>query len=421
MSNFVKYFHDTVINGGDQSKNPFVTRDTFNKQQTKDVYKFQRSYKLVVGVPKISRRYVQFDDLFPEFTNPESRRFVPNVSGGSYDITSTTDITPIDAEVIGAPYYLKSCIIEQKEDLGFRVTFTSNKNDSGNQNIERITVFNPPKEVVDMVNEPGAILKFYCGYLGDPATTDSLLMSGSIASSDFRDDGVDKVLTIDIGQLGSTYATRWIARQFSGNTKVVDIIEHLATYLVRNSIVLDQYSIDFPLPVTVGKEYPVFGDALSVLQKLTSSWGYYTFVTSGILYVKPATTLQGFESSKVIRLSEISGLIGRPQFIVDKKDQAAVTNQIRFKCLLDPNINLRTRIKLNSGVFNKDVDDPTWNFNEATIDMTVIVTSMVIKGDSFSGDWYNECIADIVKDTSIFPNTNDTVIPLAQNSLRIGS
>lgn len=400
---------------------PDGIRKAYNAKQTKNEYKFQRTYKLVVGIPTLASRYSNLDVINPNTVNPESRRFIPNIAGGSYDITSPTANTPIDTEIIGAPYFLRSCILDQEQELGFRVVFTANKSDSENPQIERITVFNPPNEFLDMVNEPGAVVKLYCGYLNNYKNNTSLLINGTVASSDYRDDGVDKVLTIDVGQLGSTYETRWIARQFGANTKVIDIIEHLAKYLVRNSIVLDQYSIDFPIFPTVGSEYPVFGDALTALQNLTKSWGFNTFISAGTIYVKSAISLQGFESSKVIRISDKSGLIGKPEYIVDKKDQSAVKNQIRFKCLLDPNINLRTRVKINSAATTTGIYDQSYTPQSQTQDLTVIVSSMVIKGDSFSGDWYNECIADIVKDTSTFPNTNDVVVPLAQRTLLIGS
>ena len=397
-SNYAEYITDAAINGGDQSKNPFVSRDAYNEAQLSDVVKFQRAYCLDIGVPQVALRYKRYSDIFPDLADPRRRYYIPGTEGGPIDMKDPYADTPIDTINVGAPYELDGYKLSQGEDLGFRIQFTSEKNDKPSPNSEKIKIFNPPPEIVAVCNQDNAVARLYCGYNSSTPEKPPLLLAGSVASSSYKEEGPDKVLTILLGEMGSDYESRWTSRIYGSNTKYQEIVKSLAEYIVRNSIVIDSYSIDFSINARTNKDLNIYGDAFESLQKICRTYGFYTFVSSGVLYVKPATTLQGFEQKQVIRLTDKSGLIGKPEFVTEKKGGVVNKDKITFKCLLDPDINIRKRVLINSAAFQKDVEDPFYNFNNAVQDLTVVITGMRIKGDSFSGDWYNECTADIVQE-----------------------
>ena len=86
-------------------------------------------------------------------------------------------------------------------------------------------------------------------------------------------------------------------------------------------------------------------------------------------------------------LSSKNGLVGRPKFVIDKKNSLQSINKINFKSLLNPLLDIGVRVILSS----KALDKPTH----------AVITNVEIKGDSYEGEWCSECEAVVVSPLSL--------------------
>jgi len=387
------------ITGADTNIAAQKARDIANRNSITGVPKYQRAYRLEVGSPKIQEVYKSADEMYPDQADPERRKYIPPTEGGVIDITDKFAITPVDTSISGAPYWLNGKALWQDHELGFRIQFEIMQNDKPSNNFNKIKVYNPPEEFVTACNQDAATVKLFCGYVTERKI--GQLLIGSISSTKYESQGPDQCLTIFVGDLAGTFATRHINRIFSANYSYANVVEHLADYIVRNDITLQGADILFDINTKLGKNLTISGDAYENLKNICRSYGFSVFKSAGMLKIRPATILSSFETAQQVKISDQSGLIGKPEFITKKKGgdgQGESVKTIRFKCLLDTEIQIRTRIFLSSKAF------PT--------DITCVVTSQKIEGDSMGGAWYNIITADIVPAVGpsdvIFPNSNNT-------------
>jgi len=386
--------------GGDQSNNGLISNNLQKASSTKELIKYQRSYILDVGTVEIAEKYKDLDFQYPDSIDPQSRKFIPQINSGFTALQNTQVVAPVDTINIGAVYNLNGYRISQDENLGFRIQFSAAGNDKGNFTNQTIKIFNPPPQIIESCNQNKAIVRLYCSYIS-LTENPRLLMVGTAQSSEYKDMGDDKILTLTLGELGVAFDTRYLNVTYGPNNKYVDIVNQLCKYLVRNSIVIDDFSVEFLNDSRVNKTWTISGDAYKTLQKIAKTFNHACFISSGVLYVRPATALQADNAALVVRITDESGLVGKPEFLSDKKEEIKSKSKVSFKCLLNPNLKVRTKVQLNSAGLKKFAQTSSTRVLNSRGDVTVILTSVEHRGDSFEGEWYSICTGDIVKEYKI--------------------
>ena len=353
-------------------------------------YLFQRTYRLSVGSPRTSAEYEIIDSVMPVEGSQARYKLIPNTSGGSIDLKDKKSYTPVDtSNFLTTPYVLSGMELYQDDEIGFKINFVIGKNDKSTANKAEVRVYNPPLEFVESANKDKAILRLYAGYLST-IEMPRLILCGNIEKTNYTDDGAETVLSISVSELGSNYISRWFTRVYSENTPVYNIVNDLVDHIVKNDITIESKNVQWSNRVAqIGDKVTYAKDAFTILEELCAQYGYAVYISNGIINVRFSDVYSGTfkQYERVVPLSSKNGLVGRPKFVIDKKNSLQSINKINFKCLLNPLLDIGVRVILSS----KALDKPTH----------VIITNVIIKGDSYAGEWCSECEGIVVAPLSL--------------------
>jgi len=271
------------------------------------------------------------------------------------------------------------------EGLGFRLRFEIKKSDNLKTNQAKIKIYNPEDALVSWSNSKNPSLSLECGY----ANIDDYggkVLQGSLEMSDYYDDGVDKILDLMIAETSAKYSEIQFKARYPANTFASSVANEVVDWIVAFNPHVDSYIVNFnpSFDYVYPKERLWSGNALDVLNKVIAPTNHKAFISNGKIVVMPVDPKLTTVVQPFVLVNIGNGLIGLPQKVMEKDGKKATTYQLKVRCLLNPKIDIGTRVQVAA----KNLTQP---FNG-------VVVSMTIDGDSFQGDWITDFVLESVED-----------------------
>ena len=280
---------------------------------------------------------------------------------------------------------LTGTYIEQFKDVGFRIVFEVTKSNTSSSNTGKIAIYNPPIDIINLASEEDVLVELEVGYNNLQGT--GLILFGSIEKTDYIDEGADKVLEILVNETSSKYQAININLPVPAGTTLYDLFAYLTNYLQAfnptiKSVYINYVAEPFALPSPITLD----GNCWNILEDLLRQTGHSVFLTNGTLYISPTTDNPLSVVTRLVAISDRSGLIGKPELATEKDTDKKLITAVKLRSLMNKNLDVGVRVTLDS------------NFLPSIFMGTV--ENLTFKGDSFQGDWLVEVSLSKAKDPS---------------------
>lgn len=207
---------------------------------------------------------------------------------------------------------------------GLRVSFDVERSLSSDPNKATIAVYNAAPSTIKAFQAPGAVVRVLAGY-DEP----SLVFTGDVDRAYRRDQGVDRVLTIEAQDGGRRYREAVISQAFPAGVRVRDVVDAVA-----ETLGVPRGTIRGVPSGTYAEGITVTGRSADVLSALLRREGVKWSIQDGEL-----TILARGESTPetVPLISPETGLVGSPE---------AGEDTLELTALLTPEIRPGRRFRL---------------------------------------------------------------------------
>lgn len=256
-----------------------------------------------------------------------------------------------------------------------RVQFNIVKSISSEPNECTIKIFNLPKNELKALNIDYLECVINAGYVNQVGN----IFNGQIDSYKFTREDSDLITEFVIKDGGKNYYNHVVNFTIAKNTNDKQLIDRLGLDTSHMSDINSTNRV---------RGCVVSGLSRDVLTQYAEKHGCeWSYQDNKLVFLNSSSTL----SNEIVSLSYESGLITEPE-LIDDNSQKNSTNNIKFRCLLNPMLKIGGRVQLANTIINQSVTVGKRRSNQLNHDGIYKIQKITYAGDNISSglDFYCE-------------------------------
>lgn len=290
-------------------------------------------------------------------------------------------------------------VMEQSPDkMGFAIDFKVKKSlVSGTKkttNSLELQVWNLSASSLQNIQNNQSIV-FECGYGGSMG----VIFAGTITNIRGKNNGKDRITVIQAKEASLASQGDWDVRAFTikKDSTIKAGVESLCNEIVATYPSITGVKTEGLPSSPFARDLHILGDPFEALYSLLEPYLLTYYVNNGIIYITPGLGKKNYLTTEI---SAQTGMVGAPQKITDnkksKKPKSSTDSKVestgwQITTLLNPRLEIGDRVDLT-------LDEATTdnNGNLVTRFPYLQMTTLVYKGNSFTGSWLSIITAEDV-------------------------